>query len=153
MAPRDDRLDWPRETLVTVMRNALQERGANGKCNNWGGTKGTRAEAAMKQGPHPPAFSPNLFDLVPLYPFTKGVDLTNDGVGYGEQTKLSVQCATGRSETKLSRRTRTGNFCLRLAEPAKQEHRTKRMLGSGAPDMPGGDIPDEMEPTTQRQKR
>jgi hypothetical protein len=152
MVKGNDKRDWPLETLVAVMRNALREPGVDGK-NNWGGTKGKRAEAAMKGVFAPPSFAPELFDLVLLYPFTKGIDLTNDGVGYGEQTELILQCATGKPETKVSRRTRTGNFCLHLPNLSKTGHREKAPSRSGlAPSMPGGGISEEIEPPITQRK-
>jgi hypothetical protein len=146
MANGNDKRDWPLETLVTVMRNALQERGASGRQNIWGSTKGKRAEVVEKQTQPPgaPPFAPDLFDLVKLYPFTKGIVLTNDGVGYGEQTEVKVQCATGRVETKSSRRTRTGNFCLRLGpEPPAEAARSRPEVALKMP--PDGGTPEELD--------
>jgi hypothetical protein len=139
--------DWPFDTLVTVMRNALRS-------GRWGGTSnGRRAQLALAKagGPSPLGFEPELFEQVRLYPFTKGIDLTNDGLGYGEQTDLTLQCKTGRTEQKASRRTRTGNFCLHLGDPPRAEGvpavRAPRRSDVVA-SMPDGGISEEIEPPT-----
>ena len=95
---------WPVDTLLICMRNARRD-------GNWGGTRGNRAERAQGSEPQPPEGyeKPTLQSGVPLYPFTKGIDLTNDGLGYGEETRLRLRLPDGSEAIRIARRTRTGS--------------------------------------------
>jgi hypothetical protein len=100
--------EWPLEALVVTMRNARQ-------ANNWGGTEGSRALAAQNgKPPRPPDGyeKPVLSENEPLYPFTKGIDLANDGLGYGEETSMELCFPDGCRALKRARRTRTGSLRL-----------------------------------------
>ena len=96
---------WPVDTLLVCMRNARRD-------DNWGGTRGARAERAQgEEKPRPPTDypRPTLQSGEALYPFTKGIDLTNDGLGYGEETRLPLRLPDGTEATRIARRTRTGS--------------------------------------------
>ena len=96
---------WPVDTLLVCMRNARRD-------NNWGGTRGVRAEkvqGARENAPPMDYPEPTLQSGEALYPFTKGIDLTNDGLGYGEETSLPLRLPDGTPATRIARRTRTGS--------------------------------------------
>ena len=56
----------------------------------------------------------------PRYPYAKGPDLANDGVGYGEVLRMTVYRANGRGtmlpDTGYSRRTRSGRQVISAGE-------------------------------------
>jgi hypothetical protein len=108
---KKDKQAWPLDTLLICMRNARRS-------DNWGGTSGPRAlDAKGENENRPPAAypQPTLRTEEALYPFTKGIDLTNDGIGYGEETTLKLVLPNGSRQDRIARRTRTGS--RRFAAP------------------------------------
>jgi hypothetical protein len=104
MAKIADPPPWPLADMVAVARTTLIQRG------EWG-----------KKRPYPPTPSaspqhdpPNLAseDEARIYPFTKGLEISNEGIGYGEETTVSVLDTRGKPSKQVRRRTRTGSIVL-----------------------------------------
>jgi hypothetical protein len=127
MAPdEDDVPPWPIADLVAVARTTLIQRG------EW--------ETKRPYPPPPPNQAPqreppNLGgeDEARIYPFTKGIEIANEGIGYGEETTVSVVNNLGMpGKQQRRRRTRTGSIVLEPLPPPVQA----TQLGSPPSDIP-----------------
>jgi len=113
---------FPLSDVLTAMQNAA--------------SKGKDYEGKSRSG------AP-LADAAPLYPYTKGVELTNDGIGYGEETSIVVVEAEGgaghrtKRWTRYARRTRSGSRFLQDTDKLPSPAATPR--SSAARETPGSE--------------
>jgi hypothetical protein len=105
--PNADDLKWPISDLVAVYRNRLRDKDEVAYLGSRILNLALR-EQLESQRPREPEPPEPLDKMQLTYPFTKGVDLTNDGMGYGEMVIFTLSEECGERIPRRSRRTRTG---------------------------------------------
>ena len=128
MPPEEDDVPpWPIADLIAVARTTLIQHG------EWE-TKRPYPPPPPSKPPQrdPPNFSGE--DEARIYPFTKGIEIANEGIGYGEQTTVSVVGSQGKPGTpQRRRRTRTGSIVLQPPPPTVQATQLRSPLSDIPP--------------------